>query len=99
MKNTIIISALAVSLCGCAFLHSKTLTDKQGQVTTVVTAYSLFDSTGNLTKFQNRGQLTSSNEWSPGTTIGSLSQTSTSTNLNDILGTVVGAAVKAAIKP
>ena len=87
-------------ITGCAFLHSKTSTNpKTGEVVTTVTAYSLFDSTGNLTKFQNRGTLTSSNEWAPGTSIGTLSQSSTSTNLNDIVGTVVGAAVKAAIKP
>jgi hypothetical protein len=101
MKRSPILWALALcALCGCAFLHSKTNTDpKTGQVTTVVTAYTVFDSQSALAKFQNRGQLTSSNEWAPGTSIGTLNQSATSTNLNEILGVVVGAAVKAAIKP
>ena len=97
MKKTLLTIGLAFGLTGCAFLHSSTSTNKQGVVTTTVTAYSLFDSTGNLTKFQNRGTLTSSNEWAPGTTIGTLSQTSSSTNLNDLIGTAVGAAVKAGV--
>ena len=97
MKIIIAVFSVCI-LTGCSFLHSKTSTNKQGVVTTTVTAYSLFDSTGNLTKFQNRGTLTSSNEWAPGTTIGTLSQTSSSTNLNDIVGIIVSSAVSGAVK-
>ena len=98
MKKTFLTIGLAFGLTGCAFLHSSTSTNKQGVVTTTVTAYSLFDSSGNLTKFQNRGTLTSSNEWAPGTSIGTLSQTSSSTNLNDIVGIIVSSAVSGAVK-
>jgi len=98
MKKTLLTIGLAFGLTGCAFLHSSTSTNKQGVVTTTVTAYSLFDSSGNLTKFQNRGTLTSSNEWAPGTSIGTLSQTSSSTNLNDIVGIIVSSAVSGAVK-
>lgn len=91
--------ALALLLCGCAFLHSKTVSNpKTGEVTTTVTAYSLWDAQGNLTKFQNRGVTTSSNEWAPGTSIAGLSQSAQSTNINDLIGTVVGAAVQGAVK-
>lgn len=98
MKRIILLLPMLIS--GCAFLHSKTVTNpKTGEIKTTVSAYTLFDSQSALTKFQNRGVLTSSNEWAPGTTIGSLNQSATSTNLNEILGVVVGAAVKAAVKP
>jgi hypothetical protein len=89
---------LALFLTGCAFIHSTTLTDKQGRIVTHVTSYTLFDSQAALTKFQNRGTLTSSNEWSPGTSIGALNQQSqTTTNFNDLIGTVVKAAVQGAV--
>lgn len=89
---------LSLSLTGCAFLHSKTVSNpKTGEVTTTVTAYSLWDAQGNLTKFQNRGVTTSSNEWAPGTSIAALSQSAQSTNINDLVGSAVGAAVKAGI--
>jgi len=92
-----LIAALALS--GCAFLKSTTETASDGTVKTRVTSYTLWDSDAQLAKFQNRGAMTRSNEWAPGTSIGGLNQSSTSTNINDLLGTVVGAAVKAAVKP
>lgn len=94
------LSLMAVALlAGCAFLHSKTQTEQDGEVTTVVTSYTLWDSQAALARFQNRGVVTHSNEWAPGTTIGSLNQSSSSTNVNDLIGTVVGAAIKAGVKP
>jgi hypothetical protein len=94
---------LMLILCGCASVRSTTkqATAKDGTVTvtTSVRAYTLFDSQSQLTKFANRGTMTQSNQWAPGTTIGQLNQESSSTNLNAIIGTVVEAAVTAAKKP
>jgi len=87
---------LVLSVPGCAYLHSTTQSSTDGTVTTRVTSYTIFDSNAELAKFRNAGQLTRSNEWAPGTTIGSLNQSSSSTNLTEIIGAVVGAAVKAA---
>lgn len=93
------ILALCYGLCGCAYLHSTTSSTPDGTVQTKVTSYTLFDSNAELTKFRNAGQLTQSNQWAPGTTIGGLNQSATSTNLDQLIGIVVGAAVKAAVKP
>lgn len=87
-----------ILLASCAFLHSKTETNPTtGEIETKVTAMTFFDSQSQLTKFQNRGVLTSSNEWAPGTSIGSLNLEATSTNLNQILGIVVQKAVEGAV--
>jgi len=94
-----LLAIIALSFTGCAFLKSTTETGPEGTVTTRVTSYTLWDSDAALAKFQNRGVLTRSNEWAPGTSIGSLSQASTSTNINELISSVVAAAVKAAIKP
>ncbi len=95
--TAILILAPAV-LGGCARLHSTTWDASTGQRTSYATVTTFFDSTSALTKFQNRASLTQSNEWAAGTSIGQLNQTATSTNLNDLIGTVVGAAVQGAIK-
>lgn len=87
-----------ILLVSCAYLTSNTSTNPQtGEITTRVRAITLFDSQSALTKFQNRGVMTSSNEWAPGTSIGSLNQEATSTNLNQILGIVVQKAVEGAV--
>ena len=87
-------------LCvGCQFLHSKTeklAPDGTREITTA-TSYSLWDSQGQLLRFRNTtGGYAGSNNWVSGTSIGSLNQEASSTNINDLIGTIVGAAVKAA---
>jgi len=103
MKNLNLLTLCAlVSLSGCfsgcAFLHSTTKTSANGEIATVVTSYTLWDSKSDLVKFQNRGQKTRACEWAPGTSIGSVNLSSTSTNINDLAATVAGAVVSAAIK-
>jgi hypothetical protein len=100
MKRFLILPLL---LSGCAYLHSTTTktTDPKTNITVVKTsvrAYTLWDGQSALAKFTNRGETVTSNEWSAGTYIGSLSQSSSSTNINELAGAVVGAAVSAAIK-
>jgi hypothetical protein len=99
VKAALLVSGLLLLGSGCAFVHSRTRSTADGEVTTVVTSYTLWDGNAALAKFQNRGMVTRSNEWAPGTSIGSLNQQTTSTNINDLIGTVVGAAVRAAAKP
>ncbi len=86
-------------MVSCARLHSTTWDASTGARTSYVTVTTFFDANSNLTKFQNRATLTESNQWAAGTSVGSLNQTATSTNLNELIGTVVSAAVKAAAKP
>ncbi len=57
----ICVGLLALSLTGCAYLHSTT-EDANG-IKTSVRAYALFDSHNQLLKFANRGTLTQSNQW------------------------------------
>lgn len=95
-----LIALAGCALTGCAYLHSttKAVTNPTNQVMTVTTTvrcYTLFDSQAQLTKFNNRGQLVVSNEWAPGTYVGSLSQNSSTTNVNAILASMVAAAIKA----
>jgi hypothetical protein len=96
-----LLGLMGLLFCGCARLYSVTDTTTADGMTvrTKVSSYTLWDSQSALTKFQNRGATTHSNEWAPGTTIGSVSQSSSSTNINDLAGTVVGAAVRAAVRP
>ncbi len=98
MKRLIYTLSL-IPLIGCARLHSTTWDTTSGKRTTYVTVTTFFDSTSALAKFQNRGSTTQSNEWAAGTSVGTLNQSATSTNLNELIGTVVSAAVKAAAKP
>lgn len=63
-----------------------------------MTVTTFFDSTSALTKFQNRASLTQSNEWAAGTSVGSLNQTATSTNLDALVGLIVQSAVAGAVK-
>ena len=81
---------LLLGLCGCAGVTSKTNPDGS----TTMKAFTFFDSQSALTKFQNRAVLTESNQWAPGTSIGSLNQSSTSTNLGIIMGETLGTALK-----
>ena len=72
---------------GCAYLSSSTVKDKTGIETTKVRIYTLFDSQSAVAKFKNGPT---------GTTIGSVTESSSSTNLNSLVEAVVGAAVRAA---
>lgn len=93
-----------IALSGCAYLHSTTTrgVDQYGSPveTTKATGITWFDSHNELTKFRNSSGYGTNGVWAPGTSVSGLNQQSqTTTNLNDLIGTVVGAAVKAAVKP
>ncbi len=83
---------------GCARFKStvteRTLTDGTMERTTVVKAGTLFDSKSELTKLSS-GQTDKSQKVS----IGSLNQESSATNAVTFAESVVGAAVRAAVKP
>lgn len=100
---------LSVCLCGCAFLHSTTTRTYSvlpgGTITNVIektaaTAYTLWDANSTLAKFRNQSSPSGfgSNTFAPGTYMQNLNESSTSTNINDLIYSVVGAAVSAAIK-
>jgi hypothetical protein len=103
------ISILSMVLfCGCAFLHSTTTRTYSvlpgGTITnvtekTVATAYTLWDANSTLAKFRNQSSPSGfgSNTFAPGTYMQNLNESSTSTNINELIGVVVGAAVKAAV--
>jgi hypothetical protein len=110
MRNIRTLAAVvtvALFLCGCAFLHSKTTRTYSilpgGTITnvtekTVATAYTLWDANSSLAKFRNQSSQSGygSNTFAPGTYMSALNESATSTNINDLVGTIVGAAVKAA---
>lgn len=105
-------AALALTLTGCAYVHSTTQTPEVavvdgkpvivGYQRTHMTGFTLFDANNALTKVHinsDTGKV-GTNTFSPGISFGSVSeQSQTTTNFNDLIGTVVGAAVKAAVKP
>lgn len=104
----LIISLISLLFCvGCAVLRSKTVRydASTGEPTelTRVSVVTFWDSQSSLTKFRNTtGQIgNGSNVWSypGGTSIGGLDESATSTNINQLIGVIVGAAVKAAVKP
>ncbi len=97
MKRLLLLIPVAV-LPGCANLHSTTWDATTGQRTSYATVTTFFDSQSALTKFQNRASTVHSNEWSAGTSIGTLNQSASSTNLNELIGIVVQAAVQGAAK-
>lgn len=86
---------------GCSYLRSVTIkkTDAGGIVTekTTVRAYSLWDGTANLTKFRNTTGGNPSNHLAGGTYIGSLTETSSSTNIVSLLGVVAEGVAKGVI--
>lgn len=83
-----------VILCGCSYLRSTTYDPVTGKPTTSVRSYEFFDANSQLTKFHNRSTLTRSNEWSPGTTIGTLNQEASGTNLSSVLEAITRGAVQ-----
>lgn len=87
-------SMIAVACCGCAYLSSTTYDATTGQRTTKVRSFEFFDANAQLTKFHNRSELTRSNEWAPGTTIGTLNQESSGTNTVDLVRGIAEGIVK-----
>ena len=98
MKKLLPILFLSIILAGCSVLKSTTYDVNTGNVTTRATCWTFFDSSSSLTKFYNRASVVYSNEWAPGTSVGSLNQSSSSTNLNALISDVVSAAVAGAVK-
>jgi hypothetical protein len=92
------VSLFLVVLCGCSVLKSTTYDTTTGAVTTKATCWTFFDSSSGLTKFYNRASTVHSNEWAAGTSIGTLDQHSTSTNLDQLISVIVSAAITGAIK-
>jgi len=88
----------AFALGGCARFHSnvteRTLPDGVVERTTVVRAYTVFDSKSELAKLSS-GQA----DKSQCVSIGSLNQESTATNVVNLVESIVSAAVRAAVKP
>ena len=98
-----------LALTGCAYLHSTTTRTLSvlpgGSITnvvekTVATAYTLWDANSSLAKFKNQSSPSNygSNTFAPGTYMVNVAESATSTNVNDLVASVVGAAVSAAIK-
>jgi hypothetical protein len=83
---------------GCARFNStvteRTLPDGSNERVTVVRAVTLFDSKSELAKLSS-GQTDKSQKVS----IGSLNQESSATNAVALIESVIGAAVRAAVKP
>ena len=83
---------------GCARFNStvteRTLPDGSNERVTVVRAVTLFDSKSELAKLSS-GQTDKSQKVS----IGSLNQESSATNAVSLIESVIGAAVRAAVKP
>ncbi len=77
-----------LSLAGCAFLHSVTYDPLTGKRSTSATAYTIFDANSTLVKFNNRASATTNGTWAPGTSIGSLNESSSTSNLVSIIGAV-----------
>jgi len=73
-----------LALTGCAFLQSST-TSPDGSKTRVG-CLTFFDSQSALAKFRNASTTTSNGQWSAGTTIGSLNQESSGTNVVALVG-------------
>jgi hypothetical protein len=89
---------LAALLAGCAQFHSniteQEFSDGSLERTTIVSASTLFDSKSELAKLSS-GQTGKSQKVS----IGTLNQASEATNAVALVETVIGAAVRAAVKP
>jgi len=84
--------SLVIYATGCAVMTSTT-SKQAGVETTTLKVYTLFDSSSALSKAANHVTDKTS-----GTTVSGLDQSSSSTNLNSIVESIVGAAVKAATK-
>ena len=87
---------LLLLLCGgCAFLHSET-EDADG-VRTSVKIFTLFDSSSQVTKFANRGSTVEHNQWPAGTTIGTLNEQSSGSNVVNVISAVAEGVAKGVV--
>lgn len=94
------LSAFIIGLClssGCARFVGKTDTRADGQSVTTFRAYTFFDSKNELSKLAIR--QTTTNKLNQSFGLSEMRQESSSTNLNALIGDIVGAAVKAAKAP
>jgi len=98
MKRTLAGLLMAAALVGCARFHSeiteRELPDGSTERVTQVTASTLLDSKSELAKLSS-GQTGKAQKVS----IGALDQESSATNATGLAEAVVGAAVRAAVKP
>ena len=109
MKQLLLVLSLTL-IAGCARLHSVTYRNfpvilANGTVTngierTELTISTFWDATSELTKARNQSSQSGygSNTFAPGTYVSNLSQSSTSTNINQLAEDIVAAAVSAAVK-
>lgn len=109
MFKALLACIVACSFTGCAYLRSTTMdpvvtVHTNGVVTvaykkTSVRAFTAFDSNSALAKFRNTtGGPSGTNGWAPGTWIGSLDQSSTTSNAVPIIEAVASGAVQGAVK-
>jgi hypothetical protein len=112
MKKSLLALTVTVAiLTGCAQVHSVTHKSTRSYVagtnlvtdtteSTHATAFSFFDSTDNLTKFRNGSSpsTVSTNVYSPGTYIGSVDQSSSSSNLWNGAAQITAAGVAAFVQ-
>jgi len=98
----------ALLASGCAYMHSKTestVTRTPWAGTNFITvtkqrtsarAYTLFDANASLTKFRNQSSTSSTNSFSPGTSVQGLSESASSTNAAAALNAISSLATAAA---
>jgi len=85
-----------VALCGCARFHSEQLQTKADgtRLESRQTILTFWDGQANVAKLR-----ASTTEKTQGLTVGSFSEEASSTNAVDLINGIVGAAVRAAVKP
>lgn len=91
---------LAIALCGCAYNSAKLYDPATGNVAAKSRTITFFDSASSLAKL-HIDTMTASNKngiWSPGISISGLNQESSSTNLNDLIGTIAEGVARGAMK-
>lgn len=91
MKKLLYLSLLVVSGCTTQRSETKSVTATTTNYTYAVTT-SFFDSTSSLAKFHNSASGTNGG----GTSVGSVNDSASSTNLNALLSAVVSAAIQGA---
>lgn len=100
MKKTLAVMVAALAFVGCArFATTQTDISKENTdgtttrtITTKAASYTFFSSDSSLAKWK-----ASQTDKTQGAEVGGLAQHADATNINEIIGTVVGAAVKAAV--
>jgi len=92
------LAAVLFLFTGCARFVGQTETKADGTSITRFRAYTLFDSKNDLTKLSIKQTTTNKLNQSFGI-LGVDQQSQTSTNFNALVSDIVGAAIKAAVKP